>query len=487
MSRVRLTIFTEMVKKANPQFKEAGSCLAPLLAQMRTQGASNNFLSFVLEESIRTARQDKDAAMYEAALQYVERAWGKVEIEYKGQSQGTFTIYDEINCPTVLKDASLTFRHIDSGELQSVSFPVCSPSNDFAGLVSVNVQFAKGAYRVKAIVYDLDVLCAFGDSFANRSLSDLGVNERVALGFRTTPAGITAAEIGGLKWEIHGAIPDNADTARQLKGKLQRSGADASAPLADGKACFIAPWATDSGFPGNPRPSARTSVSTLRLVFQGGLHEGTYIETSWTVHTPEARMVPVRNIHLQGKPSAGFLGDIYFDPKNVSFAFIAFKEGRGTVVAKQTGFKAPPVLRLGTPPPQLPRSPSGYFASAAGRVHQQGNNWTPIGAGNAATGSKVDTQDTVCSGANNRWPNKYTAADGAVLNGRDTDVPSEGEWPIFWKYRAVDLAAEVTFQQVKHKAVMDRDGKVTMSKAGASVTKNVADASENLNLLPRVP
>lgn len=77
---------------------------------------------------------------------------------------------------------------------------------------------------------------------------------------------------------------------------------------------------------------------------------------------------------------------------------------------------------------------------------------------------------------NPEWPNKYTAA-YPTLQGKETNVPGDLVRPIFWKYKAADLATEVTHQQVQHKSTMDKDGTVTTSKATASVTIAVGAAT----------
>jgi hypothetical protein len=92
-------------------------------------------------------------------------------------------------------------------------------------------------------------------------------------------------------------------------------------------------------------------------------------------------------------------------------------------------------------------------------------------------GCKLTGSDSVYSGTNPRWPAPYDNTDGPLLAGKQTNEPSEVKWPIYWKYKAADLAVEVLSQQVDHKATMDASGAVTMSKAGASVTKNLNDAN----------
>jgi hypothetical protein len=446
-----------------------------MLKVMRQQIASGNFDLTALRPGIASARADKRGAKYETALQYVERTWGRTSLEYKGPNQTGFAaVAGRLH---VLKNTVVTFREVDTGTQQTYTFSVASASNNAGGEITAAIAFGPTSHTVKAIVFELQAKVTFGDAFAGRSQNDVGANEHLTLGFDSVPAGITAAQAGDPVWTIHGAIPANADVARQLKGKLQRAAADTSAPLRDGNAFFFAPWATDPDNPLNPRPSKRTSTATLRLVIQNGPSKDLYVERSFTVHTPVARMVatpPYR--HVQGRPSAGFIGDILFDPKNVSFRYIRFQEGRGTMVTKQTGFLGPQDMRLGSPPRQLPPSPSGYFAWEGARVHQHTPAWVDIGTGDAANGCRLNGSDDVYSGANMHWPARYNATHGALF-GRETNVPSELRWPIFWRYRAEDLAQGVLGQQVVHHATMDASGKVTMAKAGASVSCNLSDPS----------
>jgi hypothetical protein len=395
-------------------------------------------------------------------MKYLEGSWGKALIEYKGPNQAAYT--NLAGTLYVLKGTEVTFREVASGSVQKHTFSVNSASNGPSGEITANLTFGTNTHAVKAIVFEIKTKVTFKDNFPNRSQKDLGVNEHIDLGFDSDPAGITAAQAGKLLWTIHGT----ATSARQFQGQLQRSSADATAPQTDGTAYFIAPWATDESWPTGPRPSQRSRVTTLRLVIQGGPSQGLYVEKSFTVHTPVARMVAGQSKHAPGKPSAGFTGNIYFDPKNVSFHFIDFKEGRGTMVAKQTGFKRPPDMRMGQPPRQLPASPSGYFAWEGPRIHQHTSAWVSIGTGNIVTGCKLDGPDDVYSGFNDQWPYPYNDTHGALLKGKETDVPSEVSWPINWNYKAKDLSTAVVFQKAMHKATMDANGTVTMEKAQAS-------------------
>jgi hypothetical protein len=483
MSQARLNAFLLKVQTANTKFTEGRSCLKALLKVMRQQVASGNFSLPPLQPGILSAQQDKRGAKYATAIQYVQQTWGKATLQYKGPNQPAFT---DVTGPIyVLKNTQVTFLETDTTTQQTHTFTVNSASNSLAGAVTANLVFGPNTHPVRAIVFELQPHVEFVDDFFGHSPSDLGVNEHVKLEFRSVPLNVTAAQAGNLLWGIHGTIPPNADTARKMKGKLQRAAGNTAAPLADGTAYFIAPWATDANWPDSPRPSGRSSVSTLRLTILSGASTGLFVEQTFTVHTPQARMVataPFRHVH--GRPSAGFQGDIYFDPKNVSFHFIEFQEGRGTMVAKQTGFRGMQDFSTNPTPRQLPGNPSGYFAWEGARVHDHTGSWVNILRGDSATGCQLNGSDDVYTAPNPQWPNRYNSALaplltkpdlGQLLHGKETNIPSELSWKIFWKYKAQDLAPSVTSQQAEHKSTMDLNGNVTTSKAGASHTCNLND------------
>lgn len=484
MSQARLSAFLEKVRVANPGFHESRSSLKKLLAEMRRQVTAGVYDLAALAAGLASARADTRGAKYETALAYVERVWGHPELQVKGPSATTWsdlpaTLY-------VLKGTALSFREVDTDATASHTFTAASTSSTAAGAVSVPLVFGASQHTVKAIVYELTPAVTFVDEFTNRSRTHVGVNEPMTLGFTTTPAGVTAANAGGLLWKL----PPNhqGETPRQFLGKLQKTATDVGAPATDGTAYYVAPWCTDTAMPKNPRPSSLTSAVTLHLEIQGGVNRGQQVDLTLTVHTPVARMVvAARCGHVHGKPSAGFLGDIFFDPKNVSFHFVQFREGRGTMQARQTGFRAPIDLSRPGPPRQLPTPPAGYFAGVGfalahgvlqAQIHQHTAIWVPISRGNAVTGCKLVGQDTVRSGWNPVYPAVYPATAGAELEGKATNEPSEELWPIYWKYKVPEIAEDVLAQQAQHRATMDATGAVTMSKAGASVTRALNDPTD---------
>ncbi len=477
MSQARLTRFLQLVAAANKDFTEKRSSLKALLATMRQQVASGNFALAPLQPLLVTVRADKRGAKYQTALQYLERVWGKAALQYKGPNQAAYT--DVPARLFILKGTQVGFNEVDTDTVQNHTFSVNSASSVAGSETVVNLVFGANTYPVRAVVFELTATVAFEDNFVGRSVDDLGVNEQVTLGFTVVPAGVTAAEAGGLLWSIDGTGGLDADRAHQIKGKIQRAKTNTAVPANDGIAYYFAAWATDAQQPTGPRPTKRSAPVALNLRVQAGPSTGLGIQKTFTVHTPIARMVaraPWK--HVQGRPSAGFIGDIYFDPKNVSFKFVKFREGRGTMVARQTGYKQAPSMALNAPKPKpLPGNPSGCFAWEGARIHAHTGIWVDILGGDSTNGCKLNGADTVYTAPNPRWPNKYQAADGPGLEGKDTDVPSELIWPIYWQYQAPGIAAHVITQQAKHESIMDAQGTVTTKKAGAQVIRLLNDPS----------
>jgi hypothetical protein len=480
MSQARLTKFLTDVKGVNKDFSEQRSSLKGVLALMRQQVTANNVAPNSLTAAITTARRDKRAGKYQTLLVRLETTWGQPEIQYKGPGQANYSPLT--GRLFVLLGTTLTVRHVETNATQTLTFNTRSTSNSDAGQQTATARFGTHSYAVNAIVYELQAKVVFEDNFAGRSTTDVGVDERVTLDFDTVPAGLTATQIGGLRWGFEAP----AAPTRKTHGVVQKSKTDPSAPATDGKAFFVAPYTTDGAYPLSPRPSGRSRDVTLAIEVTGGPSAGKKVNRKFTVHAPQCRMVKTtQELHVAATPSAGFIGEVYFDPKNVSFKTLLWREGRGTFVARQTGF--PPAMT--TPPGalarQLPASPSGYFAFENGKVHQStivtSGGAIPILGGNSGTGCKLNGSDRVYSGYNTLYPAPF---DGTtfphVKNGLATNAPSEMKWPINWLYKPVDLpdTEYVVFQQAVHEATMDAQGTVTIKKAGAQAIKRLADPQE---------
>jgi hypothetical protein len=483
MSQALLDEFLKKVKATFKDFTRKRSSLKDLIDAMEAQVKANKEELPGLQAGLARARGDKRGAKYETDLKWLEQNWGRPKLQYKGPNQKSFT--DVTACLYVMKGQSVTIQKIGTTDQKVVSFPNASTADSPAGEQSFQVKFGTVDYTFRAVVYELKPKLTFKDFFAGRSLSDAGIDERLTLEFETVPASLTAADLGGLLWSVKNATGDGT-LRRKTYGQVQKSEGDSSGAAIDGTAYYIAPVITDSFSAKNPRPSRLTTTVDLVLTVQAGVMQGVSVEKTLTVHTPQCRMVKA-NIekHVSGKPSAGFLGDIFFDPKTVSFKTLKFMEGRGTLIARQTGHppsKANANMFSGAPAP-LPGHPSGYFAFEAQKIHQNtGGGGVTIKQGNSVTGCQIIGQDTVYSGWNPVYPNAY---DGTmfpgVKKGLPTNAPSSQRWPIYWKVYPADLgmAEAIVVQQAVHESTMAADGTVTIQKAGATVTKRLNDPTEN--------
>jgi hypothetical protein len=337
------------------------------------------------------------------------------------------------------------------------------------GSQTIEATAGSDKLSVNVMVFRLTPKLTFGDNFTNRSLTDVGVCEQVTLGVTIEPATVTAASAGGLKWTI-GRPGDD--------GTLRKSETDRSPPGADGAAFYIAPVCTAAQltFPPNsltPNTAQLSKVVTLELVIQGGFSAGLKVQKPLTVHTPQADMRDMRRKwkHENGKPSAGFIGDIYLRPKTVSFSNIEWREAGGRAKAFANA---------------SPNQPGGYFIWDHDKAHLvTGTSQTSSGkfmkvrGGDAANGCWVAQMDRVWSGWNQSYPNPYNGT-GSLARYQNvaTNVPSTMTWDILWQYRAALSQGEwIVFQKAQHRAEMDAAGKVTISKGGASKSFALADAT----------
>jgi hypothetical protein len=105
---------------------------------------------------------------------------------------------------------------------------------------TVTVSFGGQTVQANVIVYTLNVVSTPADNFANRSQSDLGVDERVSLSFTTTPVGITSGNAGGLLWQFSGGTAGDRNTV----GLLHNATTHIAPAINDGTADYIAPCRT---------------------------------------------------------------------------------------------------------------------------------------------------------------------------------------------------------------------------------------------------
>lgn len=139
--------------------------------------------------------------------------------------------------------------------------------------------------------------------------------------------------------------------------------------------------------------------------------------------------------HIQGLPSAGFIGRPFIKPTDVSFIEIQVREGQCNAIG------------------------NGYYGYLHGKLHPDGA-WVDVVTGDVGDPSKIDGIDTIQSG---------TAPDDAGHS-----IPDLGtfDWPIPWLFR-VGSGGEKQFTTVTHHHESDAAGTVTISKGGVSVSATI--------------
>lgn len=231
------------------------------------------------------------------------------------------------------------------------------------------------------------------DNFAGRSTTDFGVAEVIDLSFASTA---TAASLGGLKWSVAGG------------------GGVLSSVTSAGTATLTCPDAADT--------------VNLELKIETGSNAGFVVarQAVKVVAPNDALMVKDGRAirHANNTWSAGFYGEIFLRPMNVSFSRIEFQEGAAPAVA------------------------SGFLAHWNGLNHNPSSAAMSVGGGNSATGSKVNAIDNVHTGT---LGSPYAVGDF--------------NWPIPWQYR-VGTGAWTTFTTANHHATSDALGTATIEKKG---------------------
>lgn len=319
-----------------------------------------------------------------------------------------------------------------TGATKSVLFNAASAAKN--SRKAVTVSFSNQTVTLQCVVYTLTPTVTFVDNIGGaHSANELGVDERITLGFQTTPVGITAAEAGGLKWSVSGLID------RKKDGIVQQAADKNSAPLEDGAGYYIAPYLT--GDAGQALPASKNVQ--IRLSICNGPLKGCGIDKTFRVHLPIAHMKKMVNTekHFQNYASAGFQGEIFLFPRTVSFRTLRWREAGGRPV--HTGPFSTQSWANAT------HKPTTFEGQAATDM--------PVDAGNAANGCKILQIDSVFSGAI-----AYTAPNPA----NDATVVGTYTWPIYWQYRPEDLGKEpyIRFQIAHHVATMYQTGRMVMYK-----------------------
>jgi len=242
-----------------------------------------------------------------------------------------------------------------TGETISVTFNTLSSSlTDFKTVIAE----CGNTVTVNVIVYSLGRFHIPEDNFTGRALTTYGVRELMDIGFTTNPAGITAAQIGGLKWSQpagNGDLTDNGDGTGTYRCRV----------IAD-------------------------SV-TLRLTIQSGLSKGKYVEMGLSVIAPSGTRMTRFNTnvwHKQNMASSGIALYYWLEPKTSSFKNVNFGES-SCAATNVAGFY------LANPP-----------------FHKE-NTFGSIMWGNVATGCRVSAEDHAGSavpawpgGGTYKWPIK---------------------------------------------------------------------------------
>ncbi len=320
-----------------------------------------------------------------------------------------------------------------TGATKTVLFNAASAAKN--SRKAVTVSFSGQTATVQCVVYTLTPAVTFVDNIGGaHSANELGVDERITLGFQTTPVGVTAAEAGGLKWSVAGL------TGRKNDGIIQEAADKTSAPLENGTGHYIAPYVT--GDPAKPLPASKNVQ--IRLSVCNGPIKGCGIDKTFRVYLPIAHMKMMANTekHLQNYASAGFQGEIFLFPRTVSFRTLRWREAGGRPV--HTGTFSAQSWANAT------HKPTTFEGQAATDM--------PVDAGNSATGCKILQVDSVFSGAI-----AYTAPASA----NDNTVVGTYVWPIYWQYRPGDLGGAepyIRFQIAHHVATMFQTGRMLMYK-----------------------
>jgi len=183
-------------------------------------------------------------------------------------------------------------------------------------------------------------------------------------------------------------------------------------------------------FTAGDRASSSTVTATM---------EGNYKGIAYTIVEPAGVIIEQKQgtgiWHVQGTASAGFRGQPYFTPEDVSFMNIEVTEGS--------------VAGVGT----------GYYAIDNGLNHPEWGFYIAVVPGTSAHPSKMDGFDEVETGIG---PPPFA-------NGTFT-------WSIPWLFKVGNGAAK-QFAVVNHAQQADTAGRATISKGGFSVSRNASDAT----------
>jgi hypothetical protein len=290
-----------------------------------------------------------------------------------------------------------------SGQLNSVTFnSVSSSPTDYKTVIASNGT----PVSINVVVYELGPFFTPQDPFTGRSLVKFGLEEQVAISYVSTPE-LKQSWIGGMRWSI-------------------QTGTGQLASQDDGTANYTAPEIAES--------------STLKIEVLNGPSKGQSATFDITIVAPSGAteiQKPGSGIHhTNGFWGLGFLGWIRFDPTDVSFAKLRFKELATTATA------------------------SGYLSAFQNHPHPETVGYATIGGCNLATGCRIMVDDEVLSEFI-PFPNRPFAA-------------GDFNWPIPW--RCYTTNTTINMGIANHHATSNAAGDATLEKAGAGpFTSNYND------------
>jgi len=305
------------------------------------------------------------------------------------------------------------FRMPDGSFIEAPNYAAARAQQDAARKAAVHAP-ARAAVPPPAPVTITPALTPL-DNFAGRSKVRFGVGEQIKLGFTTNPLGRSAASFGGLQWFVGSGSATVANDPGNTGTGTLTCGDKAGAVVLELRTV-----------------SAPITVKASK-----------HLEVVAPTDAVMARAAGTGTFHRHGTASAGFDGEIFLRPMDVSFIRTQFREGAA------------------------PYEATGSFAKKEVAVadinrgeirHPILGNWIPVLGGNSASGSKMNGQDTVRS---------------ATLN--PPYAVGTFTWNIPWYYRVVGTLSEHRFTTAAHHESVTATGQMTISKKGTTVTHNAAD------------
>lgn len=237
----------------------------------------------------------------------------------------------------------------------------------------------------------------------------------------------------GLKTETVATVP--SDRNRRTVGVGEEVRVSFLPNLNDGVA-----WGVSGGslrfMAGSVMFNADSKASTANVIASC---DDIFCSVSFTVIEPSGVVIEraaQKTWHIKGTASAGFLGQPYLRPTNVSFSNVEIRE--------QT------VRGIG----------SGFYENRDDEIHPIGN-WIALGEGSVDKPNKVNGIDRIRSSAK-----EPPFSSGSFI------------WAIPWEYR-VSNGEEETFDTVAHMEVADANGRVVISKGGATAYADANDSTSD--------